>query len=528
MSELPQLPKTWIAVPLAIAASINPPKGKIEANESQLGHFVPMASVQKEFSGIDVSTTRPLSEVVKGYTTFQEGDVLFAKITPCMENGKIAVIPPLEHRWGFGSTEFHVLRGTELTLPKWIAHFLSQTSLRRSAQRSMTGSAGQLRVPALWLNEQQLPIPPLNEQLRIVAKIEELFSDLDAGVAALKRAKANLKRYRAAVLKAAVEGKLTEAWRAEHPDTEPATKLLERILTERRHKWETDQQAKFAAAGKQPPKNWKEKYKEPKPPETTGLPELPDGWVFAGVDQLITVITSGSRDWTRFYGSGTGTFIMAQNVRKGSLDLSYRQPVNPPANDRDRMRSQVAKNDLLVTIVGANTGDVCRVPRHLPEHYVCQSVALMRPVLPETAEYIEGYFIAEHGAQKHFRRYIYGQGRPHLGFDDLRMTPVALPPLAEQLEIMAEVQQRLSIIDAAETTINRSLLRAARLRQTILKQAFEGKLVPQDPADEPASVLLERIRASQSLQAANGKPNAATGTRGRRAKSTPAKGRVSK
>ncbi|MFO0889888.1 MAG: hypothetical protein U0790_12195 [Isosphaeraceae bacterium] len=109
----------------------------------------------------------------------------------------------------------------------------------------------------------RVPFAPINEQRRIVAKIEELFSDLDAGVAALERVRANLKRYRASVLKAAVEGKLTEDWRAQHPDTEPAPVLLERILTERRRQWEKDQLAKFAQAGKQPPKGWREKYVEP-------------------------------------------------------------------------------------------------------------------------------------------------------------------------------------------------------------------------------------------------------------------------
>ncbi len=100
---------------------------------------------------------------------------------------------------------------------------------------------------------------PTAEQSRIVAKIEELFSDLDVGIAALKRAKANLKRYRAAVLKAAVEGKLTEEWRAKNPAKEPASVLLARILKDRRQKWETDQLAKFAAADKEPPKNWRDK-----------------------------------------------------------------------------------------------------------------------------------------------------------------------------------------------------------------------------------------------------------------------------
>ena len=138
-----------------------------------------------------------------------------------------------------------------------------------------------------------VPLAPLNEQRRIVAKMEELFSDLDAGVAALKRAKVNLKRYRAAVLKAAVEGKLTEEWRAEHSDTEPASKFLARILTERRQKWEADQLAKFAAAGKEPPKNWREKYVEPTPPDTNGLPELPEGWCWVTLGQLLHRIEGG-------------------------------------------------------------------------------------------------------------------------------------------------------------------------------------------------------------------------------------------
>src|SRR5262249_46582016 len=127
-------------------------------------------------------------------------------------------------------------------------------------------------------------VAPLNEQRRIVQKIEELFSKLDAGVAALERVKANLKRYRAAVLKAAVEGKLTAECRAKHPDTEPGSKLLEGILKERLRRWEEAQLATYAIAGKPPPKRWREKYQEPAGPDTTVLLELPPGWCWACVD----------------------------------------------------------------------------------------------------------------------------------------------------------------------------------------------------------------------------------------------------
>src|SRR5205085_1565714 len=133
----------------------------------------------------------------------------------------------------------------------------------------------------------------LPEQERIVAKADEVLTDLDAGVAALERAKATLKRYRAAVLKAAVEGRLTAEWRAEHPDGEPATKLLGRILVERRKRWETEQEAMFVAAGKTPPKNWQEKYAEATPPDASNLPKLPDGWCWARLDQLIVYLRNG-------------------------------------------------------------------------------------------------------------------------------------------------------------------------------------------------------------------------------------------
>ncbi len=299
----------------------------------------------------------------------------------------------------------------------------------------------------------KVAIAPSNEQRRIVAKIEELFSDLDAGVAALERVRANLKRYRAAVLKAAVEGKLTEDWRAQHPDTEPASVLLDRILTDRRCHWEQAQLAKFAEAGRQPPSGWQKSYGEPVEPDLTDVPTFPESWCVAGIEQLTSTITSGSRDWSQYYGRGSGTFLMAQNVRMGRLDLSFRQAVDPPENSRDRARSQIEQGDILITIVGANTGDVCRAPSSLPEHYVCQSVALARPLQPAIARFVEAYMTSHDNGQRQFRRYIYGAGRPHLSFDQIKMTAVLLPPLEEQAVIVSEVERRLSIVDEIEAQV---------------------------------------------------------------------------
>jgi type I restriction enzyme S subunit len=361
------------------------------------------------------------------------------------------------------------------------------------------------------VREHRIPLPPLAEQRRIVEAIEQQLTRLDAGVASLKRAQAGLRRYKAAVLKAACEGRLAP----QDPTDEPANALLSRILAERRVKWEAEQIAKMHAQGRMVlDDGWRAKYQEPQGPDASALVELPKGWVVASMDQITTRITSGSRDWSKYYGEGSGTFLMAQNIRPGQLDLSYRQPVNPPAGDRDRARSQVELDDLLVTIVGVNTGDVCRVPNELPEHYVCQSVALMRPVVPELSRYAELYLVSPENGQHQYEQYIYGAGRPHLSFDQLKMTAVVFPPLAEQQRIVAEVERRLSVVAEVEAAVAANLKRAERLRQAILKRAFEGKLVPQDPSDEPAGVLLERIREERESRAENREPS-----RGRKRKS---------
>jgi type I restriction enzyme S subunit len=172
--------------------------------------------------------------------------------------------------------------------------------------------------------------------------------------------------------------------------------------------------------------------------------------------------------------------------------------VAPPENDRDRSRSEVFKEDLLVTIVGANTGDSCRVPRELREHYVCQSVALMRPVLPSTSPFLEGFLNSTDHGLAQYKKWIYGEGRPHLSFDHLRATLVCLPPLAEQQEIVRRVEALFKTADALEARYRKAKAHVDKLTQSILAKAFRGELVPQDPNDEPASVLLQRTRQERN------------------------------
>ena len=189
---------------------------------------------------------------------------------------------------------------------------------------------------------------------------------------------------------------------------------------------------------------------------------------------------------------------MAQNVRPGRYDHSFRQAIDPPSNDPETERTRCRIDDVLITIVGANTGNTCRFDVDSENHYVCQSVALVRPSLPLWSSYLNLYFLAEDGGQARFDRYIYGAGRPHLSFADLKQTAIAFPSSGELLEIMSRTDAVLADLDAIEVDLQTEERRAAALRQAILTAAFAGKLVPQDPADEPAAALLDRIRAERT------------------------------
>lgn len=240
---------------------------------------------------------------------------------------------------------------------KWIYWGLKQIDFGVISQSTV--------MPSLRLSEVikvKIPVPPEAEQHRIVAEIEKQFTRLDAGIAALNRIRRNLKRYRAAALKAACEGRLVpteaELARKEKRPYEPADQLLARILKERRAKWESDQLAKMKQKGVTPKDDtWKAKYKEPARPETSHLPELPVGWVWASIEQVAVLVTKGSSPgWQGFQYVKDGIpFIRSQNVRWSTLDLSEVVYLPPKFNEA-HSNSIIREGDVLVNLVGASVG----------------------------------------------------------------------------------------------------------------------------------------------------------------------------
>ena len=364
--------------------------------------------------------------------------------------------------------------------------FLTDSIMKRVTRLSKA-TAGQSNI-GVSMCRHLLPVPlaPLSEQRRIVAKIEELFSDLEAGVAA-SRGRGRTSSVTASVLKAAVEGALTSEWRTQHPQVEPASKLLARILTERRRQWEADQLAKFAAAGKQPPNNWQAKYVEPSPPDTTNLPTLPDGWCWAVGAQL--------------FGWSSGEFLPATNQAEGDVPVYGGNGITGHHNAHT-----IEMPTLVVGRVGVHCGNV-----HITKGraWVTDN-AIFASRLPAFCN-IEFLSLCFHRANLNSQSQ--GGAQPFVNQRMLNEVVLPLPPVLEQNTIAAEFSEKLSQIESAELAIEHSLRRAARLRQSILKQAFEGKLVPQDPTDESASVLLARIRHERTDQVPTGTNRRTVGKR---------------
>ncbi|WP_022855936.1 restriction endonuclease subunit S [Thermodesulfobacterium thermophilum] len=171
-----KLPKGWHWVRLGEVCIINPRRPRIFREPNRPISFIPMSAIDEETGTITAPEVRPFKELSKGYTYFEENDILFAKITPCMENGKVAIARGLTDRIGFGSTEFHVLRPKSSVLSEWIWLFIRRKQFREDAKKFFRGGVGQQRVPQEFLEHYPIPLPPLDEQKRIVARVEELMS----------------------------------------------------------------------------------------------------------------------------------------------------------------------------------------------------------------------------------------------------------------------------------------------------------------------------------------------------------------
>ena len=392
--------------------------------------------------------------------------------------------------------------------------YLHQYMLTRQFVSAVSEASGS-RTVLPKTNQMQLanvpvPVAPEAEQSRIVEAIESYFTRLDDAVATLERVQRNLKRYRASVLKAAVEGRLVpteaELARAEGHDYEPASVLLERILADRRRRWEEAELAKMKAKGEAPKDDkWKAKYKEPVAPVGTDLPELPEGWCWASVDQLGEVSGGITQNAKRGQLPLQVPFLRVANVYANELRLDKVNTIG--VSESELSRALLAAGDLLVVEGNGSIEQIGRVALWDGSIEPClhqNHIIKVRYFLDRLPRWTLCWLLAPLGRMAIERAASSTSGLHTLSLSKVSRLPVPLAPASEQARVTAEVDRLTTLARAAQREVAANIQRGGRLRQSILKWAFEGHLVDQDPTDEPASRLLERIQAER--ESANGHP----------------------
>ena len=468
---------------------------------------VPAAFPELPYVGlehIEAHTTRLLGTALSismksASNRFYKGDVLYSRLRPYLNKVWLA------DRDGLCSAEFIVLPENEFVDSAFLRYRLSARDFVQFANSLNAGDRP--RVDFDQISCFILPAFTLAYQRRIVAKIEELFSELDQGIETLKKARAQLAVYRQALLKHAFEGKLTTEWRAAHADElESEEELLGRIQAERDSHYQKRLTAWKAlnltgvnnASKPRQMEAWDDSSLE----ESENLPALPDGWAWTALRNLCQTIRNGIS--AKPEGDSGDKILRISAVRPMKIDLSdfrYLQSA------KEEYESYVLEfGDLLFTryngtrkFVGV-CGCFKGAERRLFPDKLIQARLGVDSVLPGM---IEAAFAS--GATRKFveSRIRTTAGQAGISGGDIKAAPVPVCCVAEQREIVRILAENLSNIDALEADIDLNLQKAEALRQSILKKAFAGELVPQDPADEPASELLARIRAEREAAVAS-------------------------
>lgn len=468
MNENGKLPQKWAITKLGDLFEFEYGKGLIKKNRVESGSFPVYGS----------------NGIVGYHDEFLvEGPVLIVGRKGAA--GAISYSP--SSCWPIDTTYF--VQGNENLFTKFSYYLLKSLNLAKHEKSTA--------IPGLNRNdayEETVFLPPLNEQKRIVAKIEELFTELEDGVGSLKTAQAQLKTYRQALLKHAFEGKLTAVWRTAHAhNLEDAATLLQRIKQERQARYRAELAA-WEANGQQTRKPRKPQDLPPlTPAELADLPELPAGWAWVKLGESFNVYVgatpsrkiqdywNGDISWV---SSGEVAFCRIKKTKETITELGYSNTsteIHPIGTvllgmiGEGKTRGQAA----ILDIEAAHN----------------QNTAAIRVSESNCSpEYLFHYLFMQYEIT---RRIGSGNNQKALNKERVSEIKFALSSIPEQQEIVKLLDEKLSIVDQLEQTITATLQQAEALRQSILKKAFSGQLVPQDPHDEPASVLLGRIRAAK-------------------------------
>jgi type I restriction enzyme S subunit len=363
---------------------------------------------------------------------------------------------------------------------KYLIYFSNSPAYRVYVKRTKVGST-QVHLRNGHFLDAMLPLPSVGQQKRIVAKIEELFSHIDAGIAALNKAKQLLKQYRESVLKAAVTGELTKQWREDNKDKlEPSSQLLERILQERRQKWEAQQLELFKAKGKMPKDDgWKGKYIEPEKYSGDGY-QITDVWLMARAEQVCDFITKGTTPKKERLSAGSGEvpFIKVYNL---TFDTSLNFDLKPTYTDTEThndflARSKVYPDDVLMNIVGPPLGKVSIVSDIHKEWNINQAIAVYRPLNGLSNKLLAYFLLSRPVVDWMQSKTKTTAGQVNLTLEISRNAPIPILSEEEQEEAVRLIEEKLISSDRMLNELEKLLIKAGKNKQSILASAFSGRL----------------------------------------------------
>lgn len=436
------LPSNWQERPLTEVATFNPRHERGLSDELDVS-FVPMPKVSDRGRNLLPHESRKLGDVKRGYTHFCDGDVLLAKITPCMENGKAAVARNLTNGIGCGTTELHVLRPSDSVLSEWLYFYIWQERFRNEAERNMTGSAGQLRVPLSFLEEQTIPVPAsLDEQRRITEKLDHIAAHLDDTRARLDTIPAILKRFRMSVLAAACSGRLTADWRKDQ---------------------ESDGSEAVVADS------------------DFDLPELPGTWRYARLGEIITSQKYGTSKRCAYEHVGRPV-LRIPNIREdGRIDGNDLKFGELPDSEYEQLA--LRDGDLLLIRSNGSVSLVGRCSLVTSEFRGYAYAGYLIRLRPDDDKVLPEYLTRAMACQV-LRVQIELPARSTSGVNNINSNEVAsllvpLPPLDEQIEIVRRIEVMFRQADTIEARYRKAKTFTDKLMPSVLAKAFRGELVEQ-------------------------------------------------
>jgi predicted ATPase len=469
-----ELPQNWTIVSIEDVITLNP---RNDCDDSIEVGFVPLQLLGVRFRDHHTFEQRSWSEVKKGYSHFADGDVLLARITPSFENGKAGIARDLPNGLGAGSTEYFVCRPlVGAIVPEYLLAYFKTTRFLLDGEHLMTGASGHKRVPKRYLLKSKLPLAPFNEQKRIVDKLDALFAQVDACRNRLDRASSILDRFRQTILDLAISGKLTDEWR------EVNSSRLNNTFQSIQPELTGDYSNVINLADYEIPISWTWLT-----PELIKFPE----------QHSLSIGPFGSNLTVKDYKRSGTPVVFVRDIRAKKFGGETTKFVSEE-KAQQLWAHRVEPGDLLITKMGDPPGDVAVFPPDQPISIITADCIRIKTDPKIVDIKLLSLFIESSLVKSLVKEMTAGVAQQKISLHKFRAMPLPIPPLDEQQEILRRVESLFASADRLKERYRNAYSYLEQLVPALLDKAFRGELVPQDPNDEPASVLLERIQLERN------------------------------